>query len=92
MKKNLIEFLAKACYYAQSHIDDWDVENTDREQLLQCNSYQVACFLSQNTVEGNNGVEWDVVLNELVEHPMKSVEQWEKIITNLIKQLGGFKN
>ena len=95
MKENLIEFLAKACYYAQSHIDDgeaWDTSHCNREQLLQCVSFQVACFISQNTVDGGEGVEWCVVIDELVEHPMKSEKQWEKIIKKLIKEYGGFKN
>jgi hypothetical protein len=95
MKDQLISFLAKACYYAQEHIDDaqaWDISPENREQLLQCTSYQVACFISQNTVDGGDGVEWCVVIDELVEHPMKSEKQWEKIITKMIKVYGGLKN
>ena len=95
MKENLIEFLAKACSYSQEHIDcadAWDTTPEHREELLQCVSYQVSCFVSQNTVDGGNGVDWDIVIDELAEHPMKSVKQWEKIIKRVIKEYGGFKN
>lgn len=95
MKNNLINFLAKACYYAQEHIDDadaWDTSFSNRENLLQCVSFQVACFLAQNTVLGNEGVECGVVLDDLATHPMKSEKEWEKIIKVLVKDLGGLKN
>jgi hypothetical protein len=90
----LVSIMAKACHYAQEHIDDADAWPTDvlsRENLLQCTSFQMACFFAQNTPEGDNGVEWDVVLEELVERPMKSEEQWEKIIGDIAKELGGWK-
>jgi len=90
----LVTFMAKACHYAQSHIDDeaaWPVEPAEREDYLQCVSMQMACFLAQNTPLGNGGVEWDVVLGELVEHPMKSSNQWEKILNQKAKELGGWK-
>jgi hypothetical protein len=95
MTNNLIEFLAKSCHYAQSHIDDadaWDTSVVNREHCLQCTSFQVACFLSQNTVDGRNGVDWDIILDKLVEHPMKSEKKWQKIICNLVNELGGLKN
>lgn len=90
----LIDFLAQACHYAQEHIDDadaWGVDKDTRENLLQCTSFQVACFLSQNTVDGNQGVDWDVVISQLVEHPAKTIKQWEVIIAELAKQYGGWK-
>ena len=62
--KVLLDFLANACYYAQEHIDcpdAWDKSKGYRENLLQCVSYQVACFLSQNTVDGGEGVDWDAI-------------------------------
>jgi hypothetical protein len=94
MKTNLIKFLAKNCYYAQEHIDDtqaWDIDEDSRENRLQCVSFSVACFLSQNTVDGVDGVEWDVIINELVEHPMKSEKEWTRIIKKKVKELGGLK-
>ena len=90
----LATFMAKACHYAQSHIDDEDAWSTDpsmREDYLQCVSYQMACFFAQNTPLGDNGVEWEVVLEELVEHPMKSEKKWLAIIERIAKQLGGWK-
>jgi len=90
----LSTMIAKACHYAQSHIDDldaWPKGEAERENLLQCTSFQVACFLAQNTVQGKEGVEWEVVIGDLVKHPMKSEKQWEKIINKLAKELGGWK-
>jgi len=89
-KKTLIETLAKTCHYAQSHIDDgdaWDITPPNRENLLQCTSFTVACFLAQNTPKGNNGVEWDVVIDDLVTHPMKSIEEWETIFKVIVNDL-----
>ena len=66
---NLLQFMAKACHYAQAHIDDaeaWSSSASDREMFLQCVSYQMACFLSQNTLFGGDGVEGDVVLSALI--------------------------
>ena len=94
MKSHLIEFLAKNCYYAQEHIDDpqaWDINDYDRENRLQCVSFSVACFLSQNTVDGVDGVEWHIVIDELVKHPMKSEKEWTRIIKKKVKELGGLK-
>lgn len=89
----LVTMMAKACHYAQGHIDDktaWNIE--DREYLLQCVSFQMACFLSQNTKYGNEGVDWSVVIEELTEHPMKSEKHWEKILNKIAQeQLGGWK-
>jgi len=31
------------------------------------------------------------VLDELIEHPMKSEKKWEKILNKLAKELGGWK-
>ena len=82
------------CYYAQSHIDDsdtWSITPENRENLLQCTSFQIACFLSNNTVDGEDGVEWDIVIKELVEHPMKSETEWENILNRKANELGGWK-
>jgi hypothetical protein len=87
-------FMAKACHYAQSHIDDqdaWSTKEADREYLLQCTSFQMACFFAQNTVNGDNGVEWEVVIDKLVKHPMKSEKQWLRIINKIAKEFGGWK-
>jgi hypothetical protein len=90
----LVTMLAKACHYAQEHIDDddaWGTSKLIREYLLQCTSYQIACFLSQNTVYGDGGVEWGIIIKELSEHPMKSEKEWVKIINKIAKEFGGWK-
>ena len=87
--------LAKACHYAQQHIecsDAWDISPENREQLLQCTSFQMACFLSQNTRNGDDGVEWDIVMKELIEHPGKNEEEWQVILNSKAKEFGGWKN
>ncbi len=88
----LADYLAKMCNYAQQHIEHGWVSG-DRENLLRCTSFAVACFLAQNTVEGDAGVEWDVVLEELIDtEPMsKPVGHWRAIIDNLVEELGGWK-
>ena len=91
----LVTFMAKSCSYAQEHIDDKDAWSTDpsmREDYLQCVSFQMACFLSQNTRDGGEGVDWDVVIGPLTEHPMKSEKKWEQILNRIAKQLGGWKS
>ena len=92
--EDLVLFMAKACYFAQEHIDDpqvWSIEEIDREEMLQCVSYQMACFLAQNTVDGYKGVEWSVVIDDLIAHPMKTMEQWVEILNARAKELGGWK-
>lgn len=101
MKEELVDFMAKACHYAQEHCGDseaWTTKEHDREYLLQCVSYQMACFLAQNTVGGHNGVEWEVVINELTSTKkdknglmVKSIEEWKKILNKIAKELGGWK-
>jgi len=89
----LVTFLAKACSYAQEHIDDphaWSIDSLDRENRLQCTSFQIACFLSQNTILGNAGMDWDIIIEELVEHPMKTEQEWEKILNKIAKGYGGW--
>lgn len=90
----LIALLSRMCHYAQEHIDDaeaWSTDRNDREQLLQCTSYTVACFLAQNTMQGGAGVDWDVIITELVDHPMKTEKEWKKILTKHVAELGGLK-
>lgn len=90
----LVTFMAKACHYAQQHIDDaqaWPTDEVEREDYLQCVSYQMACFFSQNTKHGWEGVDWDVVMPELATHPMKSVNHWKKILNQIADELGGWK-
>lgn len=91
--EDFVLFMAKACRFAQEHIDDpqaWSTEEIDREEMLQCVSYQMACFLAQNTVYGYRGVEWSVVIEDLIAHPMKTEHQWVEILNARAKELGGW--
>jgi hypothetical protein len=91
-KTGLIGFLAKSCHYAQEHIDDSETwGDIDRELRLECTSFQVACFLAQNTRRGSDGVEWGVVIDDLVARPMKSEKQWRGVLEALVADLGGIK-
>ena len=97
--KHLLDFMAKACHYAQEHIHDsdaWPTDEESREKYLQCVSYQMACFLAQNTALGGEGVEWDIVLPELVERGddrpfIKSINQWRYMLEILVDDFGGWK-
>lgn len=91
---SLVRFMADACHFAQSHIDDadaWDVDSSSRADRLQCTSMQMACFFAQNTVDGEDGVEWEVILSQLVVHPMKSSDEWEVILSKIAEEFGGWK-
>lgn len=89
----LATFMAKACDYAQEHVDDTEAWSDEyREFYFTCVSYQMACFFAQNTVRGHNGVESDVILDSLCERPKKSEKQWLKIINSIAKELGGWKS
>jgi hypothetical protein len=97
----LLDFMAKMCHYAQEHCGDpqvWSMEPHDREQTLQCTSYQVACFLAQNTVNGSGGVESDVILSELTQNVLdkngmmcQSIGEWKSILQSIVDELGGWK-
>lgn len=103
MKQNdqLLDFMAKACHYAQEHCGDpdaWYKDEEHRTQSLQCVSYQMACFLAQNTVDGRGGVDWSVVIDELIDAKLnkggmmvKSVPEWKKILQDIVDDLGGWK-
>jgi hypothetical protein len=101
MKKELVDFMAEACHYAQEHIGDpdaWPTDTAKREELLQCTSFQMACFLAQNTVTGGIGVEWEVVINKLASNKtakngmmVKSIAEWKKILNKIANDLGGWK-
>lgn len=87
----LKQFIALACHYAQDYCYFDNTTTADRSYLLESVSYQVACFLAQNTKLGGDGVDWDVVLKDLAEAPIKSVKQWEEIIEGKANELGGWK-
>lgn len=84
-RKQLIETIAYICYTATTHTQDWeDYTERDWEQLFQCTSFTVACFLSQHTKLGIEGVESDIILDHLCERPVKDLDEWIKIATNYV--------
>lgn len=91
----LLTFMARACRYAQEHIADpdaWPTDASNRENWLQCTSYQIACFLSQNTVLGDEGVDWPVIIDELIGPPyVKTEDEWQTILSKLVEEFGGWK-
>ena len=93
-KHTLLTFMAQACRYAQQHCSPFDGEDgfdsASREIMFEPTSMMVACFLSQNTNNGDDGVCWDIVHTQLVEKEL-SEEQWCEIINNLAIELGGWK-
>ena len=100
MINSLLDFMANACYYAQEHVGDpdaWGKNIEDRENHLQCVSFQMACFLCQNTINGKDGVDWSIVIEELIDTKLnkgmmvKSVKEWKKILQDIADDLGGWK-
>ena len=100
MSMKLQEMIAKACHYAQEHVgcpDAWPTDESERECLLEVTSFQVACFLAQNTVYGHEGVGWEIVIAELTDPTVnkqgmmvKSETEWLTIINGLAKEFGGW--
>jgi hypothetical protein len=101
MKVDLLETLARICYCAQENICDPEFHSTelyDRECAFLNTSYVIACFLAQNTVNGNEGVESEIVLEQLIDikldgngYMLKSLDKWKDIICNIANEFGGFK-
>ena len=91
---DLINTCAEICYFAQEHSGDqdaWGPRNSSNLQyMMQHTSFTVACFLAQNTKDGSQGVEWEIVWKELC-GPVLNLEQWKTIIKNLVKDYGGAK-
>lgn len=85
----IIEHLAHMCYFAQDHVQFVENESDKRHQL-EAVSYVVSCYLSRVTRDGQQGVEWDVVINELTDKRLP-VSEWRKVIVNAINEYGGFE-
>jgi|TARA_R110000803_G_scaffold122915_1_gene190903 hypothetical protein len=93
-KPDLLDFMAKTCFYSQSHVQDL----YGRENRLKCTSFIISCFLSENTKEGGSGVESNVILKELVNSPIDSDNQirrtedeWRAILQLRVIEQGGWK-
>jgi hypothetical protein len=80
----LIHICSKICEFAQNHSSDedaWDRSNLTSK--MEHVSYVVACFISQNTKFGDEGVPFDIVLDELCGEIL-TCEQWEKKIAAIV--------
>ena len=80
-KTELISVCANICHYAQDHSFDW--ANRQEQQHWEHVSYVVACFIANNTELGHNGVDWDIVFDEL-RSEVKTLTQWTEIITKVV--------
>jgi hypothetical protein len=84
---NLVPFLAQMCAYAQEHVNDadaWPIDPASRSSYFSCTSYQVACFIAQNTIFGSDGVEADVVLDQLIQRPAKTESEWRIVLQPIV--------
>lgn len=92
-EESLVNTIAVICQLAQDHVrDSWNSYGElvgSIDAMMEPTSYMVACLLAQNTVDGEGGVDWDVVHNKLVYEPLKK-EQWQFIAKKIIKKFGGF--
>jgi hypothetical protein len=96
MKKDLLDFMAEACHYAQDHTTDWEHADPNHQNdwvyLFECTSHMIACFIAQNTVNGGEGVESCFILDELIKRPNpKSVKDWKAFLKKYVEDYGGFK-
>lgn len=93
-RNDLINTCAEICCFAQDHSGDqdaWGPRNSpDLHYMMQHTSYTIACFLAQNTKDGSEGVEWEIVLDQLC-GPVLDLEQWKTIFENLVEEFGGPK-
>ena len=102
----VVNFMAKACHYAQEHYaqeyigdpDAWGELKQNRENYFTCVSYQMACFFAENTVNGeNDGVDCNIVMEELINTKrlkgmmIKSVKEWKTILQDIADDLGGWR-
>ncbi len=91
MKKTsqeLIDLCSEICYYAQEHSQDecWGPRTkSNLVHILQTTSFTIACFLAQNTILGEEGVEWEIVIDKLV-GPVMNLDDWKKFFTKLVNE------
>lgn len=90
-KDEFVNMLASICYNAQEYSRDWDYPCHDHliydMQVSFCHvSHVVACFLAQSTIEGQNGVESNIVLDALIYKPYNLTE-WCDYFKSLVDKL-----
>lgn len=76
-QKETIEVVARICYYAQSHSEDWP-DRSDLGQAMEHTSFIVACFLTKAIDEA---VEWDIAMKKLCGRVL-SYDQWEEEVSH----------
>lgn len=88
-RSQLIRIIAEVCKYGSDHFDDeWRKEdNSSFRVAMEAVSMAVACFLAQNTRSGSDGVEWEIVYEELVNSSWSDpMEKWIVIATELVDE------
>ena len=87
--KYLLKFMAQACESAQDHMQ-YCLDEVNREDYLQCTTYQISCWLCHNTKDGRGGVETNIVLEDLISE-FHSFEWWKRRLQNLVDEFGGWR-
>jgi hypothetical protein len=83
-----VDILAELCAFTQEYISYLSDENDKRmaEQLV---SWQIACFISNYTKDGIEGVDPGVVL-EYSWTKYLSKDEWKEKMKELVNYYGGF--
>ena len=87
VRDDLIRIVAEVCKYGTNHFDDeWRREDNDSFCVaMEAVSMAVACFLAQNTKSGSDGVEWEIVYEDLIKSSWSDpMEKWTSIATKLV--------
>lgn len=86
----LVDIIAKIMSYSSGHFFDEYRKRRGFKNSMEVISMCVACWLAQNTNDGIDGVEWDVVYNDLIESKIgDSLEKFKAIAEKHIKNFGG---
>lgn len=90
-RDQLIRIIAEVCSYGSNHFDDeWRKEGDSFGIAMEAVSMAVACFLAQNTKLGSDGVEWEVVYEDLIKSSWSDpMEKWIDLATKLVDEFSG---
>lgn len=94
--EQLVDIIAKVMSYGANHYDDeWRASNDGDNSFkiaMEAVSMCVACWLAQNTIFGSDGVEWEIVYNDLIESKWDDpIKKFEAIAEDRINLFGGVK-
>lgn len=85
--------ITELCRYSFEHMRTYasgsTTTNTMRWFAMDLLAYQIACFISNNTVEGDNGVESQSLLQELEDAYNNLIDLEKDFVEPLIKLYGG---